>query len=186
MRIYACVFLCSVTGGVIAVGFSDAVIVLRAAFSVALALIIRLAHAGAPWVNALIDLALVSGGGVVIAAVVTLAPAVPSAVSVASAVPAEDASVLSKDFTVQLVNGAAFVIGSGCDIIIIRVDIVVLTVVFALAPSEFRAVSIATAFSAGFALGGAKGIEGLVNFALVWLGVRVRVVFVILLLFFTA
>ena len=151
-----------------------------------MALVIRFAHAGAQWVDALIDFALVRGGGGVIASVVTLAPVVPCAVSVASAVPAEDASVLSKDFTVQLVNGAAFGIRSGCDIIIIRVHIVVLAVVIALAPSELRAVSVATAFRAGFALGGAKGIEGLVNFALVWLGVRVRVVFVILLLFFAA
>ena len=153
-----------------------------------MALVIRFAHAGAQWVDALIDFALVRGGGGVIASVVTLAPVVPCAVSVASAVPAEDASILSKDFTVQLVNGAAFGIRSGCDIIIIiiRVHIVVLAVVIAQAPSELRAVSVATAFSAGFALGGAKGIEGLVNFALVWLGVRVRVVFVILLLFFAA
>ena len=118
---------------------------------------------------------------------VALAPAVPCAVSVASAVPAEDASVLSKDLTVQLVNGAAFVIRCGCDIIIVRVHIVVvLAVVLALAPSELRAVSVATAFSTGVAHGGAKGIEGLINFALVWLGVRVSVLFVILLLLFAA
>ena len=62
--------------------------------------------------DALVDFALVSGAIAIIAAVVTLAPVIRVAPSVASAVRAEDASVLSEDFTVHLVNGAA-VIRSG-------------------------------------------------------------------------
>ena len=135
---------------------SDTVIVLLAAYSLAFALIIGLAPARAPWVDAFVDIALVNG---FIAAVITLTPVTLVAPSVASAVRAEDATVLSEDFTVRLVNGA-LVIRSGWGyyiIFIIRVDVVfiiirfdvvfiVKAVVCTLALSEVVAVSVATAF----------------------------------------
>ena len=62
--------------------------------------------------DAFVDIALVRGVIAVMTAVFTLAPVILVAPSVASAVRAEDATVLSEDFTVHLVNGAA-VIRSG-------------------------------------------------------------------------